>query len=99
MTEQYNPSNTEQPAGAGASACVPQRLLFFAAEFPYPPVHGGRADTWQRLKAMVAAGARVQLVCWTTARRVGAPSADDMQAVRAVVDPTSLFMEAQKPRA
>lgn len=86
VTVQDNLSNTGQPTGSGASACVPPRLLFIAAEFPYPPVHGGRADTWQRLKAMVAAGARVQLVCWTTERRGGTPSDDDMQAVRAVVD-------------
>ena len=87
MTEQHNPYDPDQPIDIGDSAsCVPQRLLFIAAEFPYPPVHGGRADTWQRLKALVEAGARVQLVCWTTARRGGTPSADELQAVRAVVD-------------
>jgi glycosyltransferase involved in cell wall biosynthesis len=63
----------------------PMKLLFIAAEFPYPPWHGGRADTWQRLKAFVAAGAQVQLVCWTSARRGGAPTADQLATVQALV--------------
>jgi len=67
------------------SPAEPMKLLFIAAEFPYPPWHGGRADTWQRLKAFVAAGAQVQLVCWTSARRGGSPTAEQLATVRALV--------------
>lgn len=87
MTSQHDDSaGGGLPSVPGADTPEPRRLLFIAAEFPYPPVHGGRADTWQRLKAFVAAGARVQLVCWTTERRGGAPSPEELAAVRAVVE-------------
>jgi glycosyltransferase involved in cell wall biosynthesis len=62
-----------------------QKLLFVATEFPYPPVHGGRADTWQRIVALAEAGAELQLVCWTSSRRGGEPSPQELDTVRAVV--------------
>ena len=61
------------------------RLVFFAAEFPSPPTHGGRADTWQRLRAFAAAGVTITLICWTSERRGGAPSAGELAVVRDLV--------------
>lgn len=61
------------------------RLLLFGAEFPYPPNHGGRSDTWQRLRAFSEAGVDIQLVCWYSDRRGGAPSDAELAVVKAVV--------------
>lgn len=63
----------------------PLKLLFLASEFPYPPNHGGRSDTWQRLRAFADAGVDIQLVCWYSDRRGGAPSDAEVAAVQQVV--------------
>jgi polysaccharide biosynthesis protein PslH len=62
------------------------KLLFICTEFPYPPVHGGRADTWQRLRAFVESGTQIQLLCWYSNRRGGKPSNDQIAVVEALVD-------------
>ncbi len=59
--------------------------MFFSAEFPYPPFHGGRSDTWQRILALSEAGVELQLVCWYSNRRGGKPSDEEMRVVKKVV--------------
>ena len=63
----------------------PLKLLFLATEFPYPPTHGGRADTWRRICAFAEAGVQILLVCWSSERRGGAPTATELERVRQVV--------------
>lgn len=65
-------------------------LVVVAQEFPYPPIHGGRADVWRRLQAFKALGARVALVCWYEAGKTD-PSDAELQVVHAVVDELVLF--------
>lgn len=60
-------------------------MLFLAAEFPYPPIHGGRADTWRRIQAFSNAGVPVFLVCWYSDRRGGAPTDEHLASVKKVV--------------
>ncbi len=66
------------------------RLVVVAQEFPYPPIHGGRADVWRRLQAFKALGAKVALVCWYEAGKTD-PTDAELQAVHAVVDELVLF--------
>lgn len=40
------------------------KLLIIAQEMPYPPNHGGRADSWRRLKALSQLGHSSFLVTW-----------------------------------
>jgi len=56
------------------------KITFFAGEFPYPPLYGGTADTWGRVKALSKLGQAIQLVSWV---RDGArPSAAAMDHVK-----------------
>lgn len=61
------------------------KLLFVTAEFPYPPTHGGRSDTWQRIVAFAEAGVDIHLICWYSDRRGGAPSEAELEVVRGIV--------------
>lgn len=40
------------------------RLLIAAADLPFPPDSGSRADVWRRLVALAGAGAEIFLICW-----------------------------------
>ena len=41
------------------------KVLVVAREFPYPPVHGGLMDTWNRIVALSRRGVAVHLISWT----------------------------------
>lgn len=40
------------------------KISIIAMEIPYPPIHGGRADIWRRIKALSDLGTDLQLLCW-----------------------------------
>ena len=60
------------------------RLVVVAQEFPYPPLHGGRADVWRRLCAMKMSGVQIALVCWYDDCPRSRPSAQDLAKVNEV---------------
>jgi glycosyltransferase involved in cell wall biosynthesis len=64
----------------------PLRLTILAGEFPYPPIHGGRADTWSRIQALVDRGVHVQLVCWYSELWGGKPMPEHVRVVQGMVD-------------
>lgn len=41
------------------------KLLLVAHEIPYPPIHGGRMDTWTRIVALSRLEVPIHLVTWT----------------------------------
>ncbi|MGE0111497.1 MAG: glycosyltransferase family 4 protein [Aquabacterium sp.] len=65
---------------------TPLRLTVLAGEFPYPPNHGGRADTWNRIKALRQQGAQLQLICWFSPLWGGKPLPEHENVVREYVD-------------
>ena len=67
------------------SAPALSRLTLVAGEFPYPPIHGGRADTWSRIKALAQQGVRIQLICWYSPIWGGQPTPEQEAVVREVV--------------
>jgi len=64
---------------------VTLRLLVICNEFPYPVIHGGRADVWRRLCAFRQAGVALHMVSWYTERH-GRPDQSAIDEVRRVVD-------------
>lgn len=79
------------------------RLVVVCNEFPYPVIHGGRADVWRRLCAFKQAGVHLHLISWFTERH-GKPDQEAIDAVESVVEgldllPTSLGPIALAKRA
>lgn len=68
------------------NACEPLRITMLAGEFPYPPTHGGRADTWSRIKALRQQGVQLQLICWFSPLWGGKPLPEHEALVRQYVD-------------
>ena len=58
------------------------RLLVVAAEFPYPPNHGGRADIWRRLQMLNRLGCDISLICWYDDQPETRPSVDALAVVQ-----------------
>lgn len=73
------------------------KILFLAAEFPYPPNHGGRSDTWQRLCGFKELGVEVHLICWYSDRRGGPPTEQELNVVRGVVTSLEVFEIELRP--
>lgn len=67
------------------------KLAYFTVELPYPPRHGGRVDTWSRMKAMHAAGADIFLVSWYTPADHPLPS-DTLDTLNAVTVQHRFFL-------
>lgn len=67
------------------------RIAYFANETPWPTRHGGRVDTWTRMAAMQAAGAKLHLVSWYSPSDAPLP-ASTMQALGSVTEGSSLFV-------
>ncbi len=40
------------------------KIVLIAQEYPYPPTHGGRVDTWQRILALKELNVEIFLVSW-----------------------------------
>lgn len=45
------------------------RITIISHEIPYPPNHGGRLDTWNRIKGLSDLGVDVQLIYWITDKK------------------------------
>lgn len=61
------------------------KITLVASEFPYPPIHGGRVDTWRRICALHEQGVQIQLITWISKRKGKSPSADDIEEVKSKV--------------
>ena len=72
------------------------RLTVVCNELPYPPIHGGRSDTWRRLCAFREAGVSVHLVAWYV-KRAGRPCDADLRAVRDVANAVDLCVVSRGP--
>lgn len=59
-------------------------VLIVASDIPFPPVTGGRADVWTRIKALHASNVNVHLLCWYDAGRMGDPSPEAFRELRSV---------------
>lgn len=62
------------------------KILVVCSDFPFPADHGGRVDTWGRIKVLAELGWRIHLVVCGKGR----PSMDDMKAAYAYVDDIKL---------
>ncbi|XID93090.1 glycosyltransferase family 4 protein [Paenibacillaceae bacterium WGS1546] len=58
------------------------KILLVCSDFPYPPNHGLRVDTWGRIKALSELGHRLHLVVCGKQK----PSDSDMEAVSSYVE-------------
>lgn len=82
--------NNEGDAILGKTSTSAERInreaaiLVVSSDIPYPPVTGGRADVWTRIKALRAANINVNLLCWYDAGRVGDPSPEAFLELRSV---------------
>jgi glycosyltransferase involved in cell wall biosynthesis len=74
------------------------RLVVVCMEFPYPPVHGGRADVWRRLCGLRHLNVRIHLLTWYD-EADGPPSSSDLAAVREVVEHVEIFPVSVRPLA
>ena len=63
------------------------RILLVAHEVPYPPVHGGRMDTWNRIVALSRVGVSIDLVRWVDEAVV----CDHLDRIREHVDSVTLY--------
>lgn len=61
------------------------KVLIVASEFPYPPIHGGRVDTWNRILALKKSGAEVFLISWSGAKKGDHPTDTQLNQVKEVV--------------
>lgn len=67
------------------------KLSIVAAELPFPPIHGGRADIWRRICALREQGIQIQLITWISKGNDKAPSAHDIEEVQSKVSSLVLF--------
>jgi glycosyltransferase involved in cell wall biosynthesis len=81
------------------SELKPLRITMLAGEFPYPPIHGGRADTWSRIKALTHIGVRIQLVCWFSPIWGGEPTPEHIRVVQSEVDELIVLPISLGPKA
>lgn len=58
------------------------KLLFICTDIPYPPIHGGRVDTWRRIKAFHSLGTTLSLVTWYTDRTREIPEPEHLTEIR-----------------
>ncbi len=61
------------------------KIVFFAGEFPYPPVYGGIADAWNRIKALSSLGQEILLVSWVRDDKETWPSVASIEIVKKYV--------------
>src|SRR5882724_13726755 len=54
----------QKPTAAWRRRIKHLRVTVIHHEFPYPPIHGGKADVWSRLVGLRRLGVQIQLVCW-----------------------------------
>lgn len=71
------------------------KLLVFSTDFPYPPNHGGRVDTWRRLLALKKLGVEVFLVSWFWTL----PTDSDLATVRSAVRELAHYKIGKDPLA
>jgi glycosyltransferase involved in cell wall biosynthesis len=68
------------------------KILVVCSDFPYPADHGGRVDTWGRIKVLAELGWKIHLlVCGKQM-----PSEDDMQVVYTYVEEIKLCNRRSK---
>lgn len=67
------------------------RILLFAQEFPYPPNHGGRADCWNRIKALKKMNHEIFLVTWSETVKGNFPTESEILEVNKQVSSLKIF--------
>lgn len=69
------------------------RLWIVAHDVPYPPVHGGRLDMWNRIVALSRRGVRVRLVTWTD----GEVTEEHLGCMRGQIESVSVHQRNRAP--
>lgn len=58
------------------------KILYVCPDFPYPPTHGGRVDTWNRIRCLSLMGHNIDLVSTVKEK----PGDKDLEVVQEIVD-------------
>lgn len=62
------------------------KITVLCSDIPYPPNHGGRIDTWNRLVAMKKYGVTLQLVLWyLPSEKISSEQLENLQTVAAEI--------------
>ncbi len=67
------------------------KLAYFCNEIPYPARHGGRVDTWSRLKAMHALGTDIALISWYAPEDHPLPQ-DTLDKIASIASTSQFFL-------
>ncbi len=67
--------------------------VLVAHDVPYPPVHGGRLDMWNRIVALSRQGVRIRLVTWTD----GEVTEEHLKRMREYVEHVSVHQRNLSP--
>ncbi len=67
------------------------KIVLVAQEFPFPPNHGGRVDTWNRIKALKKHGAEIFFVTWVGVVKNDFPSELEISEVKKYTNHLKIF--------